>query len=146
MKNNMRKVFLLNFFFILYFNLSSTMEDFVFESKSIELLNSTKTLIAKDGVKITSDDGVNISALKSVYNKTSKILSLERNIIIEDKPNEFSVTSEKIIYDKSKEIIFSKNKTKILISDLYVLNGEDINIDRKTLKYSLKKSNFKRQL
>ena len=145
MKNNIRKIFFINFFFNLYFNFTSASEDFIFESKSIEFLNSTKTIIAKDGVKITSNDGMNISAFISNYNKISKILSLEKNIIIKDEPNKFSLNSEKIIYDKNKEIIFSKDKTKFFIGDLYVLNGEDINLDRNNFKYIFKKkSNFKR--
>ena len=114
MKNNIKKIFLLIFFFNLYLNFTSASEDFIFESKSIEFLNSTKTIIAKDGVEITSSDGMNISAFTSNYNKISKILSLEKNIIIEDKPNKLSnINSEKIIYDKNKEIIFSKDKTEI---------------------------------
>ena len=143
MKNNIKKIFLLIFFFNLYLNFSSASEDFIFESKSIELLNSTKTIIAKDGVEITSSDGMNISAFMSNYNKISKILSLEKNIIIKDDPNKISLKSEKIVYDKNKEIIFSKDKTEIFISDIYVLKGEDINLDRNNLKlYLLKKKQF----
>ena len=139
MKNNLRKIFLLIFFFNLQINLLSASEDFIFESKSIELLNSTK-IIAKDGVKITSSDGMNISAFTSNYNKISKILTLEKNIIIKDEPNELSLNSEKIVYDKNKETIFSKDKTKIFLSDLYFLNGEDINFDRNLLKLTSKKN------
>ena len=58
---------------------------------------------------------MNISAFMSNYNKISKILSLEKNIIIKDETNELSLKSEKIIYDKNKEIIFSKDKTEIFI-------------------------------
>ena len=79
MKNNLRKIFLLIFFFNLQINLLSASEDFIFESKSIELLNSTKTIVAKMVLKL-SNDGMNISAFMSNYNKISKILSLEKNI------------------------------------------------------------------
>ena len=131
MKNNNKgKIFLLIILFNFHFNFISASEDFVFESKSIEFLNSTKNVLAKDGVKITSSDGMNISAFESNYNQTSKILSLEKNIVIKDDPNGLSLKSEKIVYDKNKEIIFSKDKTEIFISDIYVLKGEDINLDR----------------
>ena len=139
MRSNIRKLFLLIFFFNLHYNFVIASEEFIFEGKSIELLNSTKTIIAKDGVKIFSSDGVNISAFKSNYNKTSKILSLEKNVTIKDEPNKISLNSEKIIYDKDKELIFSKDKTEIFINDLYVLIGEDINFDRNLLKLSSKK-------
>ena len=102
-------------------------------------MNSTKTIVAKKGVNIKSSDGINISAFTSNYNKISRILTLEKNIIIEDKPNKLSINSEKIVYDKNKEIIFSKDKTEILISDLYILKGADIKLDRNLLKLSSKK-------
>ena len=107
-------------------------------------MNSTKTIVAKKGVNIKSSDGINISAFTSNYNKISRILTLEKNIIIEDKPNKLSINSEKIVYDKNKEIIFSKDKTEIFISDLYVLKGEDISLDRNNLKiFSEKKATLK---
>ena len=139
MKNNLKKIFLLIFFFNLNFNFTNASEDFIFESKSIELLNSTKNIIAKDGVKISSSDGMNISAFSSNYNKISRILSLEKNIIIEDELNEILLNSEKIVYDKNKEIIFSEDKTEVFISNQYILIGKDINLDRNLFKLSSKK-------
>ena len=139
MRNNIKKIFLLIFFFNLDFNFTNASEDFIFESKSIELIDSTKTVIAKDGVKITSSDGINISAFTSSYDKKSQILSLEKNIIINDEPNKISLNGEKIIYDKKKEKIFSKDKTKVLVSNQFVLKGEDINFDRNLLKISSEK-------
>ena len=121
MKNNIKKIFLLIFFFNLHLNFASALEDFIFESKSIELLNSAKTIIAKNGVEITSSDGLNISAFASNYNKTSRILSLEKNIILKDELNKIFLNSEKIIYDKNKEKIFSKKETEIILSDQYIL-------------------------
>ena len=144
MRNNIKKIFLLFFFLNLSFNITNASEDFIFESKSIELLNSTKTIIAKDGVKITSGDGINISAFTSNYDKISQILSLEKNIVINDEPNKILLNSEKIIYDKNKEKIFSKGKTEVLISNQYVLKGEDINFDRNLLKISSEKKTILR--
>ena len=144
MKNNIRKIFLLILFFNLYFNFTSASEDFIFESKSIELVNSTKTVVAKNGVVISSGDGMNISAFMSNYDKISKILTLKKNIIIQDKLSKLSLNSENIVYDKNKEIIFSKGRTKIFINDLYILDGEDINLNRNDLKvYSKKKASLK---
>ena len=60
-------------------------------------------------------------------------------MIIKDKPRELSLNSENVIYDKNKEIIISNGKTEILIGDLYVLNGENINLDRNNLKITSEK-------
>ena len=87
MKNNIKIICTFIFFFNFYFNISSASEDFIFEGKSIELLNSTQTILAKNGVKINSNDGIKISAFISKYDKKSKILVLEKDIVIEDNPN-----------------------------------------------------------
>ena len=139
MKNNIKKIFLLIFIFNLYLNFTSASEDFIFESKSIEFVNSTKTIIAKDGVEITSSDGMNISAFTSNYNKILRILSLEKNVVIKDNLNKIFLNSEKIIYDKNKEKIFSKKETEINLNDLYFLSGNDITLDRANLIISSKK-------
>ena len=144
MKNNITKFFLIIFFFNIHFNHINASEDFIFESKSLEILDSTKTIVAKDGVKISSNDGMSISAFSSNYNKKSRILSLEKNILIKDEPNELSINSEKIIYNKDKEIIFSEDETEIFIDELYEVNGEDISLDRNLLRlYSEKKAILK---
>ena len=116
MKNNIKKIFLLIFIFNLYLNFTSASEDFIFESKSIEFVNSTKTIIAKDGVEITSSDGMNISAFTSNYNKILIILSLEKNVVIKDNLNKIFLNSEKIIYDKNQEKIFKKKRNKLILT------------------------------
>ena len=129
MKNNIKIFLLFIFLFNFYFYKADASDEFAFESKSIEILNSSN-ITAKDGVIITSKDGIKISAYKSNYEKTSKILILEKDIVIDDLPNKLTLKSEKVIYDKTKEKIFSKKKTDIILDELYTLKGEDIILDR----------------
>ena len=109
MKNNIKIFLLFILLFNFYFYKADASDEFAFESKSIEILNSSN-ITAKDGVIITSKDGIKISAYKSNYEKTSKILILEKDIVIDDLPNKLTLKSEKVIYDKTKEKIFSKKK------------------------------------
>ena len=139
MKNKIQIILLLIFFFNLGLNNTNASEEFFFESKSIDLLNSSKTIVASDGVIITSNDGIKITTQKSKYEKISKILTLEKSVIINDEPNQISLKSENVIYNKNKEKIFSKNKTDIFFNNLYVLNGEDIVFDRTNLVLFSKK-------
>ena len=139
MKNNFKIILILTFFLNFYFYKASASEEFFFESKSIEILNSSKTIKAEGGVLITSDNGMKISSYKSNYEKDTKILTLENNIEMYDVPNKLSLKSEMVIYDKKNEKIFSKNKTEIFLDDLYILEGEDITLDRISLKLSSKK-------
>ena len=78
--------------FFLWISLTNTfaVEDFIFKSKSIEIENNIK-IIAKDGVKATTSDGLEIYADKSEYNKNTKILNLENNVKILDKIQNFEI-------------------------------------------------------
>ena len=139
MKNNIFIIIILTFFFNLLSSDVIASEEFKFESKSIELLNSSKTIKATDGVSISSNNGIDITALMSNYNKISKILTLEKDVKIFDGPNKLSLKSQKVIYNKKKELIFSEDDTEILLSNVYKLKGKDISLDRVKLKLSSKK-------
>lgn len=130
MKNKIKIIFLLIFFFNLDFDNTKASEEFIFESKSIEFLNSSKRIIAKDGVTISSNDGISIAASESNYDKILKILILKKDVIIKDELNNLKLKSEKIIYNKDKELIISQDKTKIFLGNIYDLEGEDITFDR----------------
>ena len=138
MKNKLK--FLISIFFLYISEVNTfAFEDFLFESKSIEI-EKDGNIIAKDRVKVITSDGLEIFADKSEYNKNTKILELESNVKILDKIQNFEINSDNIIYDKLLEKIISKNNTKIKINDTYVLSGEDIVIFRSQMKIQSKKS------
>ena len=111
MKNKLK--FLISIFFLYISEVNTfAVEDFRFESKSIEV-EKNNIIIAKDGVKVTTSDGLEIFADQSKYNKEIKILELDSNVKILDKIQKFEISSDKIIYDKSLEKIISKINTKI---------------------------------
>ena len=124
MKN---KLIILISIFFLYFSEVNTFaaEDFIFESKSIEI-EKKNTIIAKDGVKVITSDGLEIFADKSEYNKNTKILKLDGGVKIFDKIQNFEINSDKIIYNKILEKITSKTETKIIIDNSHVILGKDI--------------------
>ena len=124
MKNKL--IFLVSIFF-LYISEVNTLavEDFVFESKSIEI-EKNNSIIAKDGVRVITSDGLEILADKSEYNKNTKILKLDGNVKIFDKVENFEINSNKIIYYKLLEKIISKTNTKIIIDNSHIISGKDI--------------------
>ena len=89
MKNKL--IFLISILF-LYISQVNTfaIEDFVFESKSIEIENNGN-IIAEDHVKVITSDGLEIFADKSEYNKNTKILKLKSNVKILDKIQNFEI-------------------------------------------------------
>ena len=123
MKNKFK--FLISIFF-LYVSVVNNLaaEDFIFESKSIEIENNTN-IIAKDGVKAITSDGLEIYANKSEYNKNTKILNLENNVKILDKVQNFEISSDKVIYDKILEKIITKDNSKIKIDNSHIISGKN---------------------
>ena len=124
MKNRF-KIFIPIFFLFISIINAFAIEDFAFESKSIEIKNDNN-IIAKDGVKITTSDGLEIFANESKYNKETKILDLIKDVIILDKIQNVEIKSDNITYNKILEKITSNTKTEIKINDSHLVSGEDI--------------------
>ena len=113
--------------FIFIFNFSKIQaEEFVFESTSIEINKEDNTVVAKDGVTINSEDGLEITSNQASYFKDKKILILTGNVIIKDKIQNIIIRSEYIDYDKNIEKIFSKDTTQVDIEENFIIKGENI--------------------
>ena len=138
MKSNF--AFKFSFFFIFFINfLSAYSEELKFEATSIEIIDKDKIVIAKDGVKILSDNEIVIDAEKMRYDKEEKFLEASGNIVITNKIENIKINSDKISYDKNIEKIISSGNVKIkfennytLITEeiIYLKNSEDIFINR----------------
>ena len=138
MKSNF--AFKFSFFFIFFINfLSAYSEELKFEASSIEIIDKDKIVIAKDGVKILSDNEIVIDAEKMRYDKEKKFLEASGNIVITNKIENIKINSDKISYDKNIEKIISSGNVKIkfennytLITEeiIYLKNSEDIFINR----------------
>ena len=124
MKNRL-KIFIT--FIFLYFPIMNVLavEDFKFESKSIEIKDNNQ-IIAKDGVKATTEDGLEILSKELEYNKDTKILDLKEDVSIFDKIQNLKIMSDNIIYNKFLEKIISKTETKIDINNTHFISSEDV--------------------
>ena len=101
-------------------------EEFVFESPVIEITNNGNKIEAKDGVKVSTTNNIEITANKSSYDKIKLLLTLIGNIKIIDKENNIKIEGENIIYYKDREEIISKGNTTIYINNEYFINTSDI--------------------
>jgi len=124
MKNNL-KIFFTIFFLCTTSANVLAVEDFLFESKSIEIKDN-RNITAKDGVKVTTSDGLEIFADESEYSKDTKILILEKNVVILDKVQKLEISSDNITYNKLLEEITSNIKTEIKIDKSHILSGENV--------------------
>ncbi len=140
MKNKKKILILISL--VLFINLEKAFsEQFNFEATKIQIEDAGNILLAKNDVKIISDNGIQIIADSFLYNKTSLILIVEGNVEIIDDKNDLKMYGEKFTYDKNNEKIFSEFKVNVLLNDRYKLISNELSyfIKEKIIK-SQKKS------
>ena len=136
MKNKLK--FLVPFFLFCFLMTNVfAIEDFKFEGKVIEI-DGDNNIRAREGVKVTTEDGLEILANESYYDKNNRVLRLNKDVSILDTFQELEISSNNIIYDKSLEKIVSKDKTEINVNNTHVINGENIIFLRFLYFYKLK--------
>ena len=128
-------------FLIIFFQNFLSASEFIIESSELSILEKGNITKAKNGVKIISNDGVEISANELLYDKEKSILKVFGDVKINDKINNFLSYGEEFIYFKNDEKIVSVGKTESIIEKYYIIKGEDLVYDRKILEfYSEKKT------
>ena len=108
-----------NFLLILiysFFTLKSVYatEPFVFNVTEIEILENGNKINGYNGGTAISEDGSEITAKNFFYNKITNILEAIGNVEYLDKLNNVIITSDKAIYLKNDEKIFTSGNSKAL--------------------------------
>lgn len=137
MKNKI--LFLIFTTFILFVNLSFS-EEINFESNEINILNKGELIKATGNVKAIVDSGLIISGDVAEYDKKKSILSITGNVSVDDKEKNIYFESDKVIYNKDKETIFTKGKTITTIEKNYEIIGRDLFHDRLGMIFSSKQN------
>ena len=123
------------FFVIIFFNLIlsnvSGNDQLNFDISQIEILDGGNKIIGKKRGKITTDNGITVNADQFEYDKIKNVLKASGDIKIEDKINNYKVSSESIVYFKDDEKIQIDGKSNFLINSSYNFKTEDITILRK---------------
>ena len=116
---------------------------FIDKSKNIEI-KSEKILFYREQKKIFSFDNTEINlfdkandeinfkvnANKLFVDQNKLVFELSNNVILNDLLNNFEIFAEKIIYDKSKELVKSSGDTKINYEEKFIILGNDIVFDK----------------
>ena len=82
MKNKILIIFI--YFFFIFAN-SLSANEFIIESSEIKILEKGNITEAKKGVKIISNDGIEIRSNELIYNKKKNILKVSGDVQIKDK-------------------------------------------------------------
>ena len=99
------KIFNFLIVFLIFCNLNVVAEDFLIESTEIKILDKGNVTQATGGVKITSNDGVEITGKELIYNKKKSILKISGNVVLNDKKNNIITEGEEYIYLRNEEKI-----------------------------------------
>ncbi len=131
MKN---KIFIILLCFIFISGNFLNANEFIIESTEVKILEKGNITEAKKGVKIISNDGVEISSNELIYDKKKNILKIFGNVKIKDKKNNIFTEGEEYIYFKNIEKIISKGKTNSKIQDKYIIESLDLIYERNLSK------------
>ena len=130
MKNKIINFFLI-LVFILGYNSLANSKEFVFESEYLEIKNDGNTIEAKNGVKIKSDNEIEITADESFYNKLTLELLLRGNVVFIDIKKNIKILSQEATYNRNTERVLSKGKVTAHIANNYKLYSENLEYFKK---------------
>ncbi len=106
-------------------------DDIEFESSNMDIKNNGNLIIAYETeIKIPAKK-IYIKSTIATYDKVKNVITFEKDAYFEDSLEKTIIEGEKIIYDRNKEIIFSKGNTKINLNQRYDIDSENIYYDRK---------------
>ena len=112
MRNKLKNYITILFCFFLFSKCADANEPFVFNVTEIEILENGNKIYGYKGGTATSDDGSTITAENFFYNKLTNILETSGNVKYSDKIKNIVITTNKAIYLKNKEKIFTTGNSK----------------------------------
>ena len=112
MRNKLKNYILVFFcFFLLSKNVYAN-EPFIFNVTEIKILEDGNKIYGYKGGTATSEDGSTITAENIFYNKLTNVLETSGNVRYLDKIKNIIITSDKAIYLKNEEKIFTIGNSK----------------------------------
>ena len=114
MKSKLKNYISILFCFILLFENANANEPFIFNVTEIEILEDGNQINGYKGGTATSKDGSTITAKNFFYNKLTNILETSGNVKYFDKIKNITITTDKAIYFKNQEKIFTTGNSKAI--------------------------------
>jgi LPS-assembly protein len=114
--------------FVFSFNTVLFAENIIIQAKNITLDKNKETSVFKNEVFIQTADNDTIKSDFAEYNKKDGFLELKGNIVAIDNKNN-NIETQYAEYDEKKKIFISIGRTKIITSQNYIIEGEDIILD-----------------
>ena len=138
MKNNFRNFLLILIYIIFSLKNVYAIEPFVFNVTEIEILENGNQINGYKRGKVISDDGSEITAENFFYNKITNILEAIGDVKYLNKLNNTVITSDKAIYFKTDEKIYTSGNSKA-INENNSINSSSLEYDKISNIFKAKK-------
>ena len=119
---------LLIIFFSIFLYTSVFAENLFIESKKISLEKQSQITVFENEVVVKTIDNDTIESDYAKYDKEIEFLILKNNITATDKKNNI-INTDYAEYSKKTKIFKSKGPTKIITSEKYIIETEDVVLD-----------------
>ena len=129
MRNKFKSYIFILFCFFLVSKSSNANEPFIFNVTEIEILEDGNQINGYKGGTATSKDGSIITAENFFYNKLTNILETSGNVKYSDKIKNITITTNKAIYFKNEEKIFTKGNSKA-VNDNNTITASSLEYDK----------------
>ncbi len=110
--------------------------DILIDAEVVDIKEKGNLIVASGSVRITDENNIEINGQEARYDKLNETITISGNVIFLDKDNNYRAKSDKIIFDRKKDIISSLGN-----SEIELLDKNNVNIN---LKIKGKNSYFNR--
>ena len=139
MKNKLKNSILIFFCFFLLCKSVNSNEPFVFDVTEIEILENGNQINGYKGGTATSKDGSIINAENFFFNKLTNILEVTGNVKYLDISNDIVITSDKAIYLKNDEKVFTTGNSKA-VNENNTITASSLEYDKINNVFKAKKN------
>ena len=103
----------------------SISDDFYFDVTELVITEDGNIYNGIKGGKVTTDNGIVITAEAFKYNKLTSLLESKGDVILFDKINNVTIRSQKIFYLKNKELTYTVGKSNAVIADEFEIDSSN---------------------
>ena len=129
-------IFILGLFLLVFQNSMIKADEIFFESKNIKIENDGNLILSKNGIAKIPSQNILIEGDQSAYDKKISELIIIGNVKFFDDLNNVYIESEKAIYNKLDNTLFSSGTTFVKIENEYEIYSQDLLYNRDTMKIS----------
>ncbi len=126
------KIKKLIFFFIsmLIFSFQASSDEIEIDASNIDVKKSGNLIFAENTIFKIPVEKITIKSKKAEYQKLKNIIVLINDVYLEDENNNLIIQSQKLTYDRDKQLFFSEGETKINLENKYILKSRNLYFDR----------------